>query len=651
MKRRLGVIDSKTGARALLIFPPFVETALRGPHLGAGLLAGTLLEAGIEATVLDLNIRLVRALFAPETAEQICDAAMQSARPALSAREIGALVWFKRAAASGWIDQHPPTISYALRVIRRVLYPVPSRLEDCLDAPARRSIADDLYEELLKDALASNPSAIGISVAFSEQLNEALAIGRIVRNLSPRTPILFGGSQINLLQPSQIELLAGSGLIDEILTTNGELAIVDLVRSASRRESARVTTSRALSPPDLQDLPHPNFDEIGLYLRPLTIPVLATKGCYWGKCSFCDYVRLSDLGSARYLARPVAEVLNEIAAVERRFAPERIMLVSDAVPPGWYRQLATRAVELGIELKTWSYMMHHDHLDRAYFDLLATAGVAGINFGTESTNSRILRLMRKQASVDAIRRNLRDAHDCGLTVISNVIADYPTTTFDEAIEVVRDFEALAPHIDVLNPSLFDLTAGTPAAADPTCHGLNVPKSAYQRSSHGYHSLEFDGRVELTTEQRLVLRACYDRLAGAIRLRNRVNSASSRPVDDVDEVELDSGAFEVLSPKKSIKIPELGVSADLDAWEVDIYFDLASRNSHVPAGVLRSHSIQLGYKGDWVHRLAEAGLVRRVQPSDPIKRPPSELKDATIKRARAQQSCPRPVATAISQDDL
>jgi radical SAM superfamily enzyme YgiQ (UPF0313 family) len=604
-----------TTGGTLLVFPPFAESALHGPHLGAALLTAILKRHGEEASLLDLNIRLIRRILQPDSIGEVILAVRARAEPALTARESAALGWLLRASIGGWADEHPASVVYALRVVRRVLYPVPERLEACLldcspDQHVRpeANLTDGLYHGLLAPALDLNPAVIGLSVAFSEQLHEAARIARLVRRIKPHLPVLLGGSQINLLQPAQIDLLAGSGLFDEILTPNGETAIINLVHSAKRRLRAKVSTAPAIALIDLKNLPLPEFDEISLYFHPITIPVLATKGCYWGKCAFCDYVRLSDIGAKRYLARPVDEVLAEIASAHRRFAPDRVMLISDAVPPSWYERLAEAAISAGLELRTWSYMMHHRQLSRRYFELLARAGAGGINFGTETTNARVLRLMRKEAAPDAIAANLRDAHGAGLSVIANVIADYPTMSFAEAVAAAGDFEQLATHIDVLNPSMFDLTAGTAAAEDPACHRLQVPDDAYKRSSHGFHTLSFEAETPLTETQKLALRVTYDRLAARIRLKRRAHTLLSSRVADDDLVVLDRGAMRIATIPPSIKLPHLGTAVALEEWEDALLERLLDRPEPARAGDLR-RSARAGE--DWVERLIRLGLVKEV----------------------------------------
>jgi len=53
-------------SRFLLVFHPFAESALHGPHLAGPLLVSVLRSAGHDADFLDLNIERIHQLIAPD---------------------------------------------------------------------------------------------------------------------------------------------------------------------------------------------------------------------------------------------------------------------------------------------------------------------------------------------------------------------------------------------------------------------------------------------------------------------------------------------------------------------------------------------------------------------------------------------------------
>ena len=58
---------------------------------------------------------------------------------------------------------------------------------------------------------------------------------------------------------------------------------------------------------DLRVVPAPDFDGLPLekYFAPhLVLPYDPTRGCYWGKCTFCHY-GLAEVGTAAYREREV----------------------------------------------------------------------------------------------------------------------------------------------------------------------------------------------------------------------------------------------------------------------------------------------------------------------------------------------------------
>ena len=161
----------------------------------------------------------------------------------------------------------------------------------------RSELARDITGWLVDEITEDRPDVVGFSVAFGDQLPQAIELARWVKELLPGSRILLGGSQVNLLQEVQQRALADSRIFDSVMLGNGETAILYAVNmDRTHGVKSGLLRSPQLKEAHLADLPMPRFLDVDLYFPPLTIPVPATKGCFWGKCAFCDYVRLSVLG-------------------------------------------------------------------------------------------------------------------------------------------------------------------------------------------------------------------------------------------------------------------------------------------------------------------------------------------------------------------
>lgn len=554
-----------------LVFPPFAESAVTGPHLACPLLVAVLRKAGIVASYSDWNIKAVRRALEPVTVGHVhARLSTRLGKHHANVRALSMLLAYER-------ECYEP---YSLNLLRRLLGIVGAELrgteqrfefslteeavEDELQATFRAGFEQDFLAHL--DVVA--PNVLGISVAFSEQLPEALRLARVLRRQRPQISILVGGSQINLLADDQVRALNETGLFDGIVVGNGEMVIVDAVRSLrTLGAQAGVIRSGPITSDDLGALPPPAFANTDAYFRPLRIPVLAQKGCYWGRCTFCDYVRLADLGGRRYVSRSHMSVLAEILELDEACAPDSFLLVSDAVPPAWYRKLANAAIERRAKLKTSSYMMHGRALSRPDFDLFAEAGVETIVFGSESTDNRLLTLMKKPAPRDVLIRNICDARRAGIFTVVNAIIDFPTTTYEEASAVLSDFRRLMPFIDVFNPSLFDLTAGTEIASNAAHYGVRINESTYVRSNHGFHSLAASSDQGMTDEERDTILAGYQHLAVACSVRLRMRSVG-RP-QPTDLLRFDHTAVLDSSPPHRLTLLSLGAVRTLPPWEHDL----------------------------------------------------------------------------------
>lgn len=213
-------------------------------------------------------------------------------------------------------------------------------------------------------------------------------------------------------------------------------------------------------------------------------------------------------------------VLTEMMELSLKMAVGKFVLISDAVPPSWFRKLCDIAGRYQFDVRTWSYLLHHTSLTEDFFNSLAAVKASVINFGTESFSDPVLRMMRKQATSEIAVRNIRDAASVGLNTVVNIIPDYPTSTFDDVLKTYSTLHELGKSIDVINPQPFDLTYDTDVANRPEAYGLSTITGAYERSSHGYHSIPYERVQGLSKVERGAAIDMMRRLSSAHRVQRR-----------------------------------------------------------------------------------------------------------------------------------
>ncbi len=596
-----------------LIFPPFCESAFHGPHLAIPLLRGLLDENHIRSKAHDLNISTIHRLIEPDFLDSICSATNSSDYPEHEKNRIRcAIDHLRTTPLPDFINASSIPLKTVLKYAKSLLFPHPQDLEHCLQAEFdRHFLCNQLYDGFISEVISDSPNIICLSIAFSDQLSEAVELARRVRRLSS-AEIWLGGSQINLLHDTQIDLLAKSGLFDRISVGNGEQTIFTMIDDHIQScHDTVVYRSGSMNAIQINKLPFPKFEPIERYFKPITIPVLVTKGCYWGKCTFCDFPKLSNLGGKAYIARDPGLALDEIERAHARFGDIKVNLISDAVPPSWYKKLCKQAIERSVRLNTWSYMMHSSALDESLFELMAEAGVSAINFGTESMIDRILGVMKKQAGYDEIRKNFQNARNAGIRVVANAIPDYPTTTRPEAYLNIQRFSELSSLISSLNPQMFDLTSGTAIDDDPLSYGLNVPSDAYIKSSHGFHSREFRRDDGLSPTDRKIVEKSFARMKWKVLIDRRLENIPDHMREET-ELMIDGSCIVIGTTEPSIWIMSLGTSWNISLEEVTFYKELFEHPGRtIPYGELKRMAERIFRREDvdrWLYELMNSGVV-------------------------------------------
>lgn len=214
----------------------------------------------------------------------------------------------------------------------------------------------------------------------------------------------------------------------------------------------------------LDDLPLPAWDlvDVDRYRRLWrrhhgyhSMNVATTRGCPY-HCNWCA----KPIYGQRYAVRSPAHVVDEIATLKARYAPDHLSFVDDVfgLQPGWIETFASllREADAVVPFKC---LMRADQVTLALSRELAAAGCRMVWMGAESGSQRVLDAMEKGISVEQIRTATRALHAAGIEVGFFLQFGYPGETWDDIDATVRLVREMAP--DDIGVSISYPLPGTP----------------------------------------------------------------------------------------------------------------------------------------------------------------------------------------------
>lgn len=298
------------------------------------------------------------------------------------------------------------------------------------------------------DDLIDGADLIGISLTGINQIIPSFVLAGMIKKKNPAIKIVLGGSVPTRWFADRNNLPNIFEFVDYVIVNEGEVPIVALVDYLEGRSSIQdvpqlfylndnkeiTYNNLPISNPEICALPTPVFNkaDIGRYLSPVpSLPLLGCRGCYWCKCTFCDY---SFVYNNDYRPANMDKVLFDINNYIDEYNVRYINFHDEAMTPSGLLGLSNRLIEDGADIK-WST---DARLDRGLtYDILKTAHKAGLSilfFGLESINNRVIKLMNKGTHVDVSKRILTDAKMVGIGAHCFFICGFPTETIEEYTE-------------------------------------------------------------------------------------------------------------------------------------------------------------------------------------------------------------------------
>jgi radical SAM superfamily enzyme YgiQ (UPF0313 family) len=347
----------------------------------------------------------------------------------------------------------------------------------------------DVFEQLVKPVLQSEqPDVVGISIVLQQQIFSSMTFCALIKQQFPNIHVTIGGNTVTRLR----DVLSQSPLFqyfDSAVVYEGETAFLQLVEAVgAKRDLSSVPNTiykddkgvheSALSyAEDMAELPPPDFDGLPLskYFVPTNIlPYLATRGCYWGRCEFCDH---GEGYTAGYRSKKIQDVLADIRYLKDKYGVRHFHFTDESYPPALFRKLARGLVEEKMDI-FWTTHMRFEKslLDDGVWEDAKQSGCRYLHFGYESGVERVLQLMDKATTTEIMTKHLKLTADAGIWNHCMGFFGFPGETRQEAWQSVEFLEQNKNYVHSLGFGTFDLGRHNPVAKHPERWGVTAYKN-------------------------------------------------------------------------------------------------------------------------------------------------------------------------------
>jgi len=375
--------------------------------------------------------------------------------------------------------QTPSTgIALLAAICRRAGYKVA-----LIDAPALgmdvRAVADKI--------LTMAPKYVGIT-AVTISVYNAKDVALAIKARAPGVKIILGGAHITAVPDETFKRMGA--FFDIAVIGEGDVTIIELLDAFENKKSLDkvngiaypdmaggklIFTSPREMLIDLDSLPLPAWDllpDLGKYYTPPAHAVtrfpaallVTSRGCP-NSCTFCDnkvFGKKIRSYSADYVVEMIKHLQKNYGIREVQFRDDNFLVFKEMVA-----KFCNRLIEEKIDI-AWNCTARVDIITPEYLSLLKKAGCQQIWYGIESGTDRVLKVIRKNTTVEMIKRAVILTKQAGISPGGFFIIGLPTETEEEIKATIKLLLELP--LDEFNLSHLTPFPGSEISATATQYG-------------------------------------------------------------------------------------------------------------------------------------------------------------------------------------
>ena len=258
--------------------------------------------------------------------------------------------------------------------------------------------------------------------------------------------ITIGGNLITKLADDLINIPDFfENIADSISIEDGEVSIVEFAKYINNeipienvpnliyKKDNKIHKTKKLPATNISKIAIPDYSDIDFdkYKSPIkTLPLQITRGCYWGKCAFCDMEQ-------GYNVKDTNVLIEELKFYKEKYNVSCFNLVDETVAPSVLKKVSEALIKNNVNIKFFMRTRLENEFTEELLQLAYKAGLRSVAWGLESANERISKLMNKGIDIKNITKILEGADKAGIWNHVYSFYNFPTETFEEAKETLN----------------------------------------------------------------------------------------------------------------------------------------------------------------------------------------------------------------------
>lgn len=372
----------------------------------------------------------------------------------------------------------------------------PYNLQDLFDESLTTRICQVfdrfLDERLSTDAEFSAADCIGISIVYDHQMFHSLHLARWAKRRWPDKQVLLGGTAISQFYKyvRDKQMMKGFfSVCDGIVVGEGETALCQIADAGGRivpgmKVHNLISYDRAADQLYLPD--HIHYENVATLGRPLYsypwelylspergINYSPTRGCYWNRCTFCDYGLNTSKPTSPWRERSIDQAIVDLRAAVQESGARFVYFAVDVMSPAYLDRLSDAIIDAGLDIRWAAELRMEKVFSRERCAKLVESGCVCVSFGMESGNQRILDLIDKGTKVAFMGETMKNFSEVGVAVQLMAFSDFPSETPAEKEETQHFVREHQEYWSAGGIGTFLLTGTAIVAKDPARFGVRL----------------------------------------------------------------------------------------------------------------------------------------------------------------------------------